>query len=211
MKIISIIFYKSLRTLIVISFAFLISCSSIVKTINGEKKPKLETSKSLVEFAYQQELNIDFNKNLFLKNKLSQTKLADSNLVYVNKDSLIIPYGLMLFDENWNGLSYSNLEACLIDEVNSDSLYDIISTKDNAIKSKLNLIEFKNSFITDEGKTIFPFEKNNRPIAIVLWAKYKGNNWAEETNVIIKSLENSKENYDVFFLNLDPNDFYSQY
>lgn len=190
----------------------LIGCSGIVKTINGEKKPKVENLESLAEFVDETNLKIDFQNNLFLKNQNAQKLLAKSDLCYVDKDSLIIAYGVMLFNKHWDGINYQDTQACLIDELTENNLIEKSENPlFNILNKEYNLMDLKEVFADEDGESVFPFKKKENPIAIVLWAKYKGKRWAGETNEIIRQLKQSNHNYDIFFLNLDPNKNFSQF
>lgn len=194
----------------VFSFTFFISCTSLVKSFNGEKKPRQENLESLKAFVEETNLDINFEKNFYLKNKIGKQKIVNSDLVYVETDSIIIPYGLLMFDQNWNGLNYDSMKACLIDELESDEFYPKIKSLNETLTNPTNLNDLKNAFIDFKGKPYFPFKKNEKALAIVIWAKYKGKMWAEETNAIIDQLKNSNAEYDIYYLNLDPNQHYSQ-
>ncbi|MGO1728633.1 MAG: hypothetical protein ACTHY4_03425 [Flavobacteriaceae bacterium] len=63
--------------------------------------------KNLAKKAFVEETNleINFEKNFYLKNKIGKQKIVNSGLVYVETDSIIIPYGLLMFDQNWNGIA----------------------------------------------------------------------------------------------------------
>lgn len=196
---------KIVFVLIILSF---ISCDRIVKTLNGEKSPQIENTDSLKEFVEKNEMLIDLDKNLFLRDVKAYKKLMNSGLCYVDKDLLIIAYGVILFDRNWDGVNYQDAQACLVDELKADSL---LSKNHRIVEASNNLSEFSEVFVDKNGRLSFPFIMNNQPVAIVLWAKYKGEMWGKETNTIIRELENSKENYDIYFLNLDPNERFSQF
>lgn len=200
-----------------ISFLLLIfalmGCSQVVKTINGEKKPKIETAESLQKFIDENELGIDLGKNLFLKDSDAHKKLVKSELCYIDQDSLIIPYGFLLFNKNWIGINYQEAAACLRDEVKTEAFLELEPYQNpyTTLNASQNLSEFRTAFVDQNGKKSFPFKKVNRPIAVVLWAKYKGKKWAEETQLFIRELQNSKEDFQIYFLNLDPNEHFSQF
>src|SRR5699024_5673125 len=194
---------KILFFILLISFT---GCSGLIKTINGEKKPQIENMNSLEEFVYENDLSIDFEKNLFLKNRKSLELLTESDLCYVDNDSTIIAYGTMLFTKNWEGINYQDAQACLIDQIKEDRLIN----ENETIFSKTaynpyNLSDFQAVFSDINGHGKSPFQKNEQPVAIVVWAKYKGKRWAGYTEDIIKQLKESREYYDIYFLNGDPN------
>lgn len=204
--------------LMVIFCFILVSCNSLVKKINGEKKPKAETQETLQQFISENNLSIDLSKNIFLKNKESKEKITHSEIGYLDKNNnLLSAYGIYFFDENWNALLHNQtqgrhlLGACLKDEIVLDNFHEKIISLNNNIDPKFNLLELKNSFIDSNGNDFFPFQKNGKAVAIVVWSKYKGKKWAVETEHLIRSLKNSKTDYNIYYLNLDPNKFYSQF
>lgn len=199
------------KILILVGCFTLLSCSSLVKKINGEKKPKIETQETLQQFISESQLSVDLSKNLFLRNKESKEKIINSKMGYVDIDNSLIAYGIYLFDGNWNVLQHDLLGNCLKDEIMSDNFYQKVVNVNKEIEEKSNLSELKNSFIDSKGNDFFPFQKNGKPVAIVVWSKYKGKKWAVETEHLIRSLKNSKTDYDIYYLNLDPNKFYSQF
>lgn len=188
----------------------LVGCTSLVKKINGEKRPKIENQESLQQFISENSLDIDLTKTFFLKNKESKEKIIASKMGYVDRNGLLIAYGLYLFDEQGEMLRHDLLDECLKDEIISENFYYNVVER-NKTEPKFNLSELQNSFIDYNGNDFFPFEKNGKATAIVVWAKYKGKKWAGETNYFIRTLQQSKADYDIYYLNLDPNTFYSQF
>lgn len=185
---------------------------SLAKKINGEKKPRIETQESLQQFISKNNLDIDLSRNLFLKSKESKAKIANSKVGFMSRDNSLLAHDIYLFDENWKHLQHTNLlEGCLVDEVVADDFYEKVIQVNTHINSKINLSEFKGSFIDYNGDNFFPFQKNGKSVAIIVWAKYKGKMWARETNHIIRMLKQSEVDYDIYYLNLDPNEFYSQF
>lgn len=198
------------KILMLICCFTLLSCNSLAKKINGEKKPKIETQETLQQFISENNLGIDLSKNMFLKNERSKEKIINSKMAYVENDFLIA-YGIYLFDENWNVLEHILLENCLKDEIVSDNFYQKVVNVNKEIEPKSNLLELENSLIDHNGNEFFPFQKNGKSVAVIVWAKYKGKKWAVETEHLIKSLKNSKTDFDIYYLNLDPNKFYNQF
>lgn len=196
-----------IKSLLFFTIITLVSCSPMVSIINGEKKPKLETIQSLNEFINDNNLSINLDRNIFLKNDEAKMKLINSDLVYKKDESTILPYGIILFDGNGLGYDYSTIESCLIDEIKIDSISDF--SKLNT--SELNLIDLNHLFLNKNGKDFSSFKINNKPTVIILWAKYRGKKWAKETNSMINSFKSSTRNYNIYFLNLDPNKYYSQF
>ncbi|MDN6311224.1 MAG: hypothetical protein ACTHY4_03430 [Flavobacteriaceae bacterium] len=103
------------------------------------------------------------------------------------------------------------MNACLIDELESDGFYPKIKSLNKTYSNKINLLDLRNAFIDSKGKSHFSFKENGNAVAIVIWAKYKGKMWANESNAIINQLKNSNTKYDIYYLNLDPNQHYSQF
>lgn len=197
-------------------FAFLmifilLSCSAMIKKINGEHSPKIETEKSLQRFIADENLAIDLNKNFFVKDNASKRALVNSDLVYTENDSLILPYGVLLFNKEGTGISYLGVQKCLIDEIKTDSISKLLEAPDKKFTTEVNLLQLNDDFVNGKGKAVSPFKLNNKPTAIIVWAKYKGKMWAGDTNSMIENLKSSSQNYDIYFLNLDPNKYYSQF
>lgn len=191
-------------------FIFL-SCSAMIKKINGEHSPKIETEKSLKKFIDEANLAIDLDKNFFVKDNASKRALVNSDLVYTKNDSLIFPYGILLFNNEGTGISYLGVQKCLIDEIKTDSISELLQSSDKKFMTGVNLLELNDDFINGKGKAVSPFKLNNKPTAIIVWAKYRGRMWAGDTNSMIQNLKSSPKNYDIYFLNLDPNKYYSQF
>lgn len=202
------------KTLSLSIFALIcIGCKSIIKTINGEHRPQIENEKSLKKFIFEEDLPIEFENSFFLKNSSSRNELVKSDLVYTESDSLILPYGIILFDAEGKGINYKDIEnqVCLIDEKQTDSISDYLGWINESVKTEFNLKQLNNSFMDENGNEIAPFKLNERPTVIILWAKYKGKKWAQETKSMITSFQSSSEDYNIFYLNLDPNKYYSQF
>lgn len=204
-------FYQVINSLLFFIIITLNSCSGIVSSINGEKRPKLETIQSLNKFIKDNNLSIELDRNIFLKNKEAKMKLINSELVYKKDESTILPYGIILFDENGLGYNYSAIENCLIDEIKSDSISNFSELNSNKNNFELNLTDLNYQFLNNNGKDFSSFKINNKPTVIILWAKYRGKKWAKETNSMINSFKSSPKNYNIYFLNLDPNKYYSQF
>lgn len=186
----------------------LLSCTSIVKTINGEKRMKVESHQSIVNFANEQNLLIDFEKNLYLKQRKKNEVLANFR-TYNSLDKISFPDVYFFnaegqFVEDENVTCYN--QKIVTDEY--DYYKDFFSSKDLLVSNTKRLTDLENEFVNHRGEAIFPFNnENNSYIAIVLWSKYKGKMWANETNFIIKQLQNSSVDFDIYFLNMDVVEF----
>ena len=187
-----------------IVFLFLNSCLSIQKKINGEKKIQKETTISVEDFAKEQNLNIDFNKNLYLKHRFSNA-LFSSFRPYNSPEKISFP-DVYIFDKNLFLIDDDNV--CYVNKVttpNTDYYKNNLSDNYKLFNNSKSLKNLDNSFVDKNGKTIFPFKENFKEdyLAIVLWSKYKGKMWANETNFIIQELQKSSVSFNIYFLNMD--------
>lgn len=196
-----------------ISYIFLIctllSCTSLAKFINGEKTMKTETHQSIVNFANEQHLMIDFEKNLYLKQPKKNQALAQLRS-YNNLDKVSFP-DVYFFNAKGEFIEDENV-ACYNQKIVTEEYdyYKVFFESEGVLVSNTKrIIDLENEFVNPRGENVFPFKKNNKNsyTAIVLWSKYKGKMWANETNFIIKQLQNSSIDFDIYFLNMDMVEF----
>lgn len=193
---------------LVIFFAFT-SCTSLATFINGEKRMKIETHQSIVNFANEQNLLIDFEKNLYLKQRKKNEVLANLR-TYNNLDKVSFPDVYFFnaegyFIEDENTVCYNQKivgEEC-------DYYKDFFNSKELLVSKFKRITDLENEFVNHLGEASFPFDNINQHeyTAIVLWSKYKGKMWANETNFIIHQLKYSSVDIDIYYLNMDLVDF----
>ncbi|GGE36655.1 hypothetical protein [Psychroflexus planctonicus] len=170
---------------------------------------KIETHQSIVNFVNEQNLMIDFEKNLYLKQRKKNEVLANIR-TYNNLDKVSFP-DVYFFNAEGQFVEDENV-ACYIEKnVTEDYDYykDFFNSKELLVSNTKRLTDLEGEFVNYRGEAIFPFDNknNNSYTAIVLWSKYKGKMWANETNFIIKQLQNSSIDFDIYFLNMDVVEF----
>lgn len=191
--------------LLLLTIVVLSGCTSLARFINGEKRMKLETPETVFAFAQENNLGIDFDKNLFLKQRKKNEVLAqfrtynDLENVSFPDVYFFTPDGQFIEDEN---------EVCYNQKTVNETFdyYDDFFNSSNLLISPTKRItDLENELVNHLGEVTFPFNtsKKNSYTAIVLWSKYKGKMWANETNFIIKQLQHSSINFDIYFLNMD--------
>lgn len=190
-------------------FGLLFSCSSIVKIINGEKKIKQETPVSVQQFANENQLNIDFKRNFYLRNRLENQKFA-SFKPEINTSTYFAFPDVYFFHADGRFLEMEN-ECYHLQVVNDEMDYfqNYLNSSDPFYDDSKQLVDFKRLLVDQQGESLdfiidFDSEKH---YAFVLWSKYKGKKWARETNFIIQQLEKSTVDFDIYFINMDLIDF----
>lgn len=190
-------------------FCSLLSCTSLAKFINGEKRMKVETHQSIVNFANEQNLLVDFEKNLYLKKRKKNEVLANLR-TYNNLDNVSFP-DVYFFNAKGQFVEDENVACYNQKTVTEENDYykDFFESKDVLVSNTKRLTDLEGEFVNYRGEAVFPFDNKNSNsyTAIVLWSKYKGKMWANETNFIIKQLQNSSVNFDIYFLNMDVVEF----
>lgn len=195
---------KKITSLILISSLFL-SCSTIVKMVNGEKKIKEETHDSVKEFAEEQKLAIDFKRNFYLKNRMNNEVFASFKPAYNSAEKISLP-DMYFFDHNGRYLENENVCYRLMKVTEEfDYYHDYFTSEDLIYHSSKQLKDLQNILVNHQGKPIQSFDEKPKDThyAFVLWSKYKGRKWAKETNFIIKQLNNSAVDFEIYFLNMD--------
>jgi patatin-like phospholipase/acyl hydrolase len=198
---------KPLNKIILLSlvFASLSSCISIVKIINGEKKMKVETHQSIQEFAKEQNLTVDFDRNFYLK-KRNQNEVLMNLRSYNNLDKISFP-DVYFFNADGQFIEDENLVCYTAKTVSNEFDYyrDFFDSNKLVTSNTKSLADFENEFLNKVGEPTFPFQKKTAETyyAIVLWSKYKGEMWANETNYIIHHLQQSSVDFEIYYLNMD--------
>jgi|GEM_PF-2276200 len=201
---------KLMRNLVLFClFGLLFSCSSIVKMINGEKKIKEETTASVQEFAFENQLTIDFKRNFYLKNRLENQEFASFKPEFNTKTYFAFP-DVYFFHADGRFLEMEN-ECYHLQIVNDEVDYfqDYLYSSDSLYDNSKQLVDFKNLLVNQQGEPLDSLKdsENDKHYAFVLWSKYKGKKWASETNFIIQQLEKSTVDFDIYFINMDLIDF----
>jgi hypothetical protein len=178
---------------------------SIIKRLNGEKKMNEDTHESIVQFAKEQSLNVDFNRNFYLRNR-KENKVLINLRTYNTVKKISFP-DVYFFNSNGQFIEDENLVCYTSRTVTESSDYylDFFKSKELVISTIKQLSDFENEFLDHIGKPTFPFQKKKSETyyAIVLWSKYKGDMWAKETNFIINQLQESSVDFELYFLNMD--------
>lgn len=189
-------------SVIVIFIVSMISCKSIVRSINGESKPANVDYLSLETFIKGNKLPIDLTSCLYLKNKDSKLKLS-SLRGYDHQYYVAVP-NVFVYNANLTLIDDLKLGGCITDRpvVTSNDFYQTLFDQ-NHDSINFSIEAWKGAFVNYKGETFFPFEKNGKNKVIILWSKYKGNMWAQETNKMISEVKKSNAKIDLYFLNMD--------
>jgi hypothetical protein len=191
-----------------ITFLFLISlmisCQSIAKKVNGEKKPKKESIESLSNFLNANDLDLQVENSLFLKDPTTLellSQLSKSYLISKNKTS---PY-IFLFNDKHLLVDDDVLGGCIIDRPNTtDNFYTALLQRNEVIDEKFSLNRLSDSFLDFNGKKITQPYRENQPVLLVVWAKFRGNKinraFLNETQ---RTLINKSPDLQIIYLNID--------
>lgn len=199
---------------ILLLFLLILTFQSFQKfSSNNNSKPKKETYSSLKKYIEKNNLQIDLEKSLFLKNKSDFNTIASyKSFNFYKKDinKFSIP-DVFLFNDNLILIDENALGGCIIDRpkfVDSEYYEEIF--KENKIilhqseKNECSLELLSKSLCDYKGNPVFPFEKNKK-ILLFVWAKNKSsfNSLNDYINYTMNTLEKSKLEIDVYFLNTD--------
>ena len=193
-----------LTVLLITSFT---ACNSLVRTINGEKKAKKETVESLKKYVEDIDIKIKIENCLFLKDEETKKILSTYNKYYKsqNYSKKTEQLFLYLFNKEHILVDEDILGGCILDRPQTKENFYTELLKQNAIiEGNFSLTQLNNSFLDSKGHQINnPFEIN-KPVLIVVWAKFRGNNhqvaFLNETQ---RTLITKNPDLQVFYLNID--------
>jgi len=193
--------------LLALTVIFLIGCNSIARKINGEKKAKKETVESLKNHIEVIDIKIKIEDCLFLKDEETKKILSTYNKYYKsqNYSKKTEQLFLYLFNKEHKLVDEDILGGCILDRPQTKENFYAELLKQNAIiEGNFSLTQLNNSFLDSKGLPINnPFEIN-KPVLIVVWAKFRGNNhqvaFLNETQ---RTLITKNPDLQVFYLNID--------
>ena len=178
-----------------------------------DENSKIENYNSLKNYIEKKNIPIDLEQSLFLKkksdfNKVAVFKTANFYKKDINKFSIPDVY---LFNKNSILIDENALGGCIIDrpaKEGSDFYTDIL--KENKIlkvennTTECSLDVLKNSLCDYKGNAVYPF-KENKACLIFVWAKNKTSRNAlnHYINYTLETLQKSKEEVTIYFLNAD--------
>lgn len=191
----------TMKNYIVLSLAvitFFTSCQPILRTVTGIKKPEVESYKSIENYIHENNLPIKIDENYFL------TKNEDYKSLAKFRDSLFRLPDIYLFNKQGQFIEENqyctSLKIELSDKPNQNYYEKIL--KIDSLQSKEKTIKNLEILMNDKnGEKIIL--NSNENIAIVLWAKFLGKKNKKFLNDTKQQLENTDENINIYFLNID--------
>lgn len=86
----------------------------------------------------------------------------------------------------------------------NENFYTELLNKNAVIEGELSLDSLSNSFVDFNGKPVNNLFKKNKPVLLIVWAKFRGDKlnreFLDETQ---KTLINKSPDLQVFYLNID--------
>jgi hypothetical protein len=193
--------------LFVLALISLVSCNSLVRQINGEKKAKKETIESLKNYVETGKFDINIEDCLFIKDQKSIELLATYNRYYISHNYSSTPRHIFIFLFNKEHLlvDEDTLGGCVMHRPRtSENFYTALLNKNAIIKGDFSLDNLSNSFVDFNGKPVNNLFEKNKPVLLIVWAKFRGDKlnreFLDETQ---KTLINKSPDLQVLYLNID--------
>lgn len=190
---------------VLLFFSSLLSCKIIAKSINGERKPRIENNESLSNFIIDNDMPIEVEDVLILKNNESVENLTT---FFKYPMTNYIPHpNVLLFNEKGVLIDDDALGGCVIFRPNSNEMmfYDEIFSVAPPHSANKTIQDLGNSFLNMKGAEVTITQNNDKPVAVIIWSKFKGSKWAEKVSNMINVIEDAKTEIDIYYLNVDPN------
>ena len=202
-----------MKKLVAFLILLTLSIQSFTVPLKDKERANVENFNSLKNFIEKNKIPINLENSLFLKNKSDFNKVAvfkSYNAYKKDINKFTIP-DIYLFNKNSILIDDEALGGCIIKRPSfedSDFYTEILKKNKMLVKENddnvCTLEMLKNSLCDYKGNAVFPF-KENKPCLIFLWAKNKTslNALNEYINYTLQTLKKSKEEVDIYFLNVD--------